>query len=488
MKIDRDSRWLVLLGCTLPLVGNGCGSKTKASSRDAALLADVGAATGGVSSGGVSSTGGRASGGAGGTSTGGTVSGNGGSARTGGATGSGGMGTGGSTGHGGTMSTGGVPDHGGAVDGGNLDAATPTDNCSSSPLGGIGIPAGTVATANASSTPSSTPDLAIDGDMTTTWSSGASSGWLKLQFPKPTAITAVQIVAGSKPTDKVTYTITSDSQATIGSGTREVISGLAYGSMLDPISVSPGTYSSITITVNGSVSWVQIVELSLMNDECPRAGVTVDGGSASGCTGTPSPATCSDLGYTGCTGLVGCRSATGAFHCQGSTKQPCSTYSTSATCTATNECDWQDAGGSCSGSGTPKPCSATTTQSLCASRTGCTWSSATLACTGTPGQCSVNVASEACVAAGCRWTSGSCGTINCGDFTTSDLCSAAGCTWSHCTGSRQECSSVYDEDRCRSLGCNWWGVDSRCEGTPTPCAQLSASDCTHQPGCSVFAP
>jgi hypothetical protein len=148
------------------------------------------------------------------------------------------------------------------------DAAPVTGKCSTGPLGGLGIPAGTVATASASYT-QGTPELAIDGVITTGWNSGGYSGWLKLQFPKPTTITAIHIVAGAKPTASETYTITDDSQAAIGSGTRQVVAGSVSGSMLDPITVTPASYSSIVITVNGGASWVQINELSLINDECP---------------------------------------------------------------------------------------------------------------------------------------------------------------------------------------------------------------------------
>jgi hypothetical protein len=58
-------------------------------------------------------------------------------------------------------------------------------------------------------------------------------------------------------------------QKTLGTGTRQVVSGSPTGSMLEPITVTPGSYSNITVTVNGGASWVQIVELSLINDECP---------------------------------------------------------------------------------------------------------------------------------------------------------------------------------------------------------------------------
>jgi hypothetical protein len=131
----------------------------------------------------------------------------------------------------------------------------------------MGVPAGTVATANASYL-TFTPDMAIDGVMATGWNSGGYSGWLKLQFPKPTAISAIHIHASASPTTNETYTITADAVATIGTATRRVVAG-TDGSTLEPIPVIPGTYSGITITINGGSSWVQIYELSLINDQCP---------------------------------------------------------------------------------------------------------------------------------------------------------------------------------------------------------------------------
>lgn len=147
------------------------------------------------------------------------------------------------------------------------DAAPPVSTCSSGPLGGAGIPAGTVATASASYAPG-IPEQAIDGIMTNGWNSGGYSGWLKLEFPKPTAITAVHIAAMATPTASETYTISDDAQATIGSGTRQVLGGAKSGIILEPIPVTPGTYASITITVKGGASWVMISEVSLINDEC----------------------------------------------------------------------------------------------------------------------------------------------------------------------------------------------------------------------------
>ena len=269
------------------------------------------------------------------------------------------------------------------------DAALPTGNCSSLPLGGIGIPAGTVATASASYAPSCTPDLAIDGVMDTGWNSGVFSGWLTLQFPKPTAITAVHIVAGSNPTTNETYTITSDSQATIGAGTRQVVSGPATGSMLDPITVTPGTYSSITITINGGASWVAILELSLINDECPLE--------FPHCVGTLKSTTCPVNVFT-CP--PGCRLMIGS-------------------------------GGYCTGA--PHACSTNTTADACTMQRGCAWSDATPACTGTPASCSGQYY-DACLAAGCQHVGDdpSCsGTLTpCSQLSVADCALQWGCTLS----------------------------------------------------------
>jgi hypothetical protein len=112
--------------------------------------------------------------------------------------------------------------------------------------------------------------MAIDGVMSTAWNSGGFSGWLQLHFPKPTAITAIHILADAKPTTNEIYTITTDFQRPIGTATRLVLADTLSGMMLDPIPVTPGTYSDITITVNGGASWVQIFDLSLINDECPK--------------------------------------------------------------------------------------------------------------------------------------------------------------------------------------------------------------------------
>ena len=147
--------------------------------------------------------------------------------------------------------------------GGSVPAA-----CESSTLGGIGVPDGTVTSASGSYPPG-TPDAAVDGDLTNAWNSGQYWGWLRLDFPAPTTITGVHIAAFATPTTDETYTIAADSLSTpIGTATRRVPAGVVP-SLLAPIPVTPGTYSSITITINGELSWVAIADLSLLTQGCP---------------------------------------------------------------------------------------------------------------------------------------------------------------------------------------------------------------------------
>jgi hypothetical protein len=126
MKLGRAFWVLLVVGGTLPTVGNGCSSNGKASAPDA--VADATMPAGGTANGGASGLGGGASGGAradgGGTASGGaTTPGAGGGA--GGSGGSGGSGgTGGSGGDGGTLGVGGRGGAGGAFDGGGgVDAS-----------------------------------------------------------------------------------------------------------------------------------------------------------------------------------------------------------------------------------------------------------------------------------------------------------------------------------------------------------------------------
>jgi hypothetical protein len=154
------------------------------------------------------------------------------------------------------------------ADSGNTVSA----NCATSGLSGMAIPAGTVASASGSYSQSLASN-AIDGSLTTPWNSGTYTGWLRLDFPAPVAMTAVHLAVGATPTTNETYTITTDSTTTpIGSSTQQVTAGIPV--QLEPISVTPGSYSNITITVKGGSSWVQIMDISLVTSDCPANSVT----------------------------------------------------------------------------------------------------------------------------------------------------------------------------------------------------------------------
>jgi len=145
--------------------------------------------------------------------------------------------------------------------------SSPPNGCNSSVLGGIGIPAGTVATANASYTPY-TPDKAIDGELGRGWNAGSNTGWLRLDFPTAIAITGVRLAAFASPSSDETFVISENGQGTtIGDATRRVAAGTS-AAQLAPIPVTPGTYSSITIAVKAAASWVEVSEVSLLTSDC----------------------------------------------------------------------------------------------------------------------------------------------------------------------------------------------------------------------------
>lgn len=140
--------------------------------------------------------------------------------------------------------------------------------CKTWSLGGIGMPPGTVATASTSYT-TYTPNLAIDGDLTTNWNASDYTAWLQLVFPSAMAITGIHFAAQASPATNTDYTITAlGSSTVIGSATYDV-TPTQTTVVEPPISVTPGTYNGIVITVNGEASWVVLAEVSLTTAECP---------------------------------------------------------------------------------------------------------------------------------------------------------------------------------------------------------------------------
>ncbi len=126
---------------------------------------------------------------------------------------------------------------------------------------------GTVATASTSLAADATPDKAIDGDTTTRWNAGTSTGWITLTFPTPVAISGVRLHVHGVPETAETYTVTGPSSTTaIGFQMADVPP--QPGVVLPDILVTPGSYSSITITVDGGAAWVAIDAIWILPFAC----------------------------------------------------------------------------------------------------------------------------------------------------------------------------------------------------------------------------
>ncbi len=151
------------------------------------------------------------------------------------------------------------------MDAGGVDAVDAgmhaTDaGCQGVDLPGSGVPAGTVVTASASKDSAHSPSAAVDQDFDTDWSPGTSIGWITFTFPTPIMISAVRIHSDALPANNEIFTLsTSASTATLGSATYSVPEW--PGSVLPDVSITPGLYSNITVSINAGASWASIIEV-----------------------------------------------------------------------------------------------------------------------------------------------------------------------------------------------------------------------------------
>jgi hypothetical protein len=141
------------------------------------------------------------------------------------------------------------------------------NGCVSGDLAGIGVPVGTVATASTFLAADATADKAIDGDTTTRWNAGDFTGWITLTFPAPVAFSGLRLHVHGSPETTESYTVTSSSSATaLASATADVTP--QPGLVLPDILVPAGSYSDITITVDGGAAWVAIDAIWLLPFAC----------------------------------------------------------------------------------------------------------------------------------------------------------------------------------------------------------------------------
>jgi hypothetical protein len=155
-------------------------------------------------------------------------------------------------------------------DGGPVDAPpdVPQVPCSDGGIGGIGIPAGTVATASGM-TAGQTPSLAIDGHLQTYWNGGGMLESLTLTFPTGQTFSGVVIAASASPTSSETYTITGTEAGILKNLGMATMNVPATNTVLPVIPVTPGTYTDITFHVSAVSSPVIISEVTLVTPSCP---------------------------------------------------------------------------------------------------------------------------------------------------------------------------------------------------------------------------
>lgn len=140
------------------------------------------------------------------------------------------------------------------------DTATSIDGGSK-----CGMPSGTKAVAS-SSTGLNTPDKTIDSKLDTQWVAPNYSGWLRLTFSSPQAVTEIRIAAGAYPSCDETYTISGwrdGAPSIIAKETRTVPPTADSVLWIPKIAVKPGIYDEIVIDVSPSPSWVNIGEIQI---------------------------------------------------------------------------------------------------------------------------------------------------------------------------------------------------------------------------------
>ena len=135
-------------------------------------------------------------------------------------------------------------------------------------FGGIGLPAGTTASATTTYA-SNVASLAIDGDEGTYWNAGGFAGSITVTFPSPTTFDGVHLYVSALPTTSESYTIYGIQGTTANVIAQSTQTAQQSGGALADIAVPSQPYDGIRIDVNGNASWVAINEIAFTNSYCP---------------------------------------------------------------------------------------------------------------------------------------------------------------------------------------------------------------------------
>ena len=127
-------------------------------------------------------------------------------------------------------------------------------------MSGCEIPSGSTATAS-SSYDSQTPNLAIDGNLTTSWSAGAISGTLAVTFPHGVPMAGLYLDTEAGPASSETYTVSVlDNAQWVALRTSTVSIGTNPQQVLIPLPA--GTYDGVRVQVSDPSSWILIYEIT----------------------------------------------------------------------------------------------------------------------------------------------------------------------------------------------------------------------------------
>ncbi len=106
------------------------------------------------------------------------------------------------------------------------------------------------------------PGNAIDGNLTTAWAAGSTSGTLTVTYPSGVPMTGLYVNTSACPASSESYTVSVlDNGQWISEGTTTESIGTSQATYFIPLPA--GTYDGVRLAVDSNSSWVQIYEVTV---------------------------------------------------------------------------------------------------------------------------------------------------------------------------------------------------------------------------------
>ena len=117
------------------------------------------------------------------------------------------------------------------------------------------------ATASSSENALQTPNLAIDGNITTYWNAGATSGTITVTFASGVSMKGLYVNTVASPASSESYTVSVlHNGQWVSEGTTTESIGVSQAQYFIPLPA--GTYDGVRLAVGSSSNWVQIYEIT----------------------------------------------------------------------------------------------------------------------------------------------------------------------------------------------------------------------------------